>query len=606
MNYFFKAGIWAVITYIFAQVFGTNSLWMVVFSVFLFSIPVSLCGVYGSTICQIRRLNIFAARGWIYKLLTTRTTRISLWIAWALLSSFFMLIQFHTYDTLEWSIFFLVIPVFWGIYYFIRRFVIKELKPYLVTSMALAWSRRLCPVVMLLIYLLLVGYIGETTQFNSIQEAIDARKISVSDMRGSAVIFEVSQYLAFYDGVKLYALSHLGRIDAFGAMILSAIGTIVVFYNACAMLSCFLIPGIEYRRIFGPLSDEDIPPKIKRKRIFGILTIITFLSFFVYVPIFAYIEFTVQQNLGIKERREQFESLTIAGIERVERIGNHYYKIGTIEKLQDAKVQALRRQADVAIVQLEAHADRAFDRVEANVDPFLDWYYSLVGEYTRIATLMVGDLEDYLIQKLSEYLQHSDPFSSFETAFNRLIKEYETARKNYEQLAHQIMKKNQIEQSEKPFPEIQVASLDDILTIPLHEDTINLGYRMGGSGGGAALAGAVTAVVVKKIIVKLAGKNVFKLAAKVLLKVVLGKTAGTAAGASVGTSVGAFVGSVVPILGTAAGAVVGGVAGGIIAGVSVDKLLLELEELIGREAFKATILEAIQGARSEFKAQLRR
>jgi phage tail tape-measure protein len=91
-----------------------------------------------------------------------------------------------------------------------------------------------------------------------------------------------------------------------------------------------------------------------------------------------------------------------------------------------------------------------------------------------------------------------------------------------------------------------------------------------------------------------------------LLKVVLGKTAGTAAGASVGTSVGAFVGSVVPILGTAAGAVVGGVAGGIIAGVSVDKLLLELEELIGREAFKATILEAIQGARSEFKAQLRR
>jgi len=39
-------------------------------------------------------------------------------------------------------------------------------------------------------------------------------------------------------------------------------------------------------------------------------------------------------------------------------------------------------------------------------------------------------------------------------------------------------------------------------------------------------------------------------------------------------------------------------------GVSVDKMLIELEESLNREEFKREILSAVQEARVEFKAKL--
>ena len=105
--------------------------------------------------------------------------------------------------------FFLVIPVFWILFTLIRHIVGRELKPYLTTGMALTLSRALCPIVMIVLYVLLLRNFGEITPYPSLQEAVDARKAVVADMTGSAVVNEVSQYLAFYDGVKAYVLGHL-------------------------------------------------------------------------------------------------------------------------------------------------------------------------------------------------------------------------------------------------------------------------------------------------------------------------------------------------------------------------------------------------------------
>ena len=54
-------------------------------------------------------------------------------------------------------------------------------------------------------------------------------------------------------------------------------------------------------------------------------------------------------------------------------------------------------------MQLERGVDQAFNLLENNVDGYLDWYYSLVGEYTRIMTLLAGNLENHMADKLEEY-----------------------------------------------------------------------------------------------------------------------------------------------------------------------------------------------------------
>jgi hypothetical protein len=98
--FFCKALIWGVITYFMAKEFAVNHFWIVVLSVFLLSVPIGLCGIYGNTIRQIRRLAIFAKQGLIFRLLSGRPLKVIFWTCWALGSSFFMLVQFHTYNNL--------------------------------------------------------------------------------------------------------------------------------------------------------------------------------------------------------------------------------------------------------------------------------------------------------------------------------------------------------------------------------------------------------------------------------------------------------------------------------------------------------------------------
>jgi hypothetical protein len=600
-KFLLKSVCWFAITFLMAWGFATGHFWVVVLSVFLFSVPVALSGIYASTIHQIRRLYIFAKRGWLFRLVSGRPFKVILWVCWALITSFFMLIQFHTYNLLEWSVFFLVIPVFWVIFSGLRKVIGHEIKPYLVTSIALSWSRRLCPLFMLLIYLVLAGYAGDPTAYPSLADAVAAKKAAVADMTGSAVVQEVSQYLAFYDGVKAYALGRLGALDALWHLALFGLGSLVVFYNASAILSCFLIPGAEYRRVFGTLSDADQPPPVPPSRVAAISAVTAFLTLFIYLPLFCYIEAWVQQTPQMAEVRQHAETWVI---QKVEKIGDDLFREGTIAQLEKAKVEALRN-VEVSLAQLEGQADRAFDRMEGNVDVYLDWYYSLVGEYARIANLLVGELEDYMIQKLEECLQQGDAFKEVEASLNRALSEYKDAQRAYQEAAKRIMKENRVTTEGASFQVVQNMSLRDVMNPPIHSDMVNLETRLMAGGGAGIVAGGITTVVIKKIIAKIMGKNVLKLAAKALTKVVISKTAGSVGGAGAGAAAGAAIGSVVPFVGTVAGAVVGGIVGGIAVGVSVDKLLIELEEAMNREEFKQEILSAINEARIDFKAKLR-
>ena len=520
-------------------------------------------------------------------------------VCWALGSSFFMLIQFHTYTYLEWFAFFLVVPVFYTLFSIIRHFLATELKPYLVTQTALVWSRWLCPVIMIAVYSILIGYLGQIPKYRDISSAVNAQQQEVADMTGSAVVYEVSQLLAYYNGAKIYALGRLGEFDTMLAFVLLGIGGLVIFYNACAILSCFLIPGNEYRRVFGPLSNADTPPPVPQSRIAVIMAITTFISLFIYVPLFTYLEAWLQQSPEVRKARELAQEKATNVLEEID---NQLFNKGTIAKLQQAKVDALH-QLELNRTNLMGQIDRAFDRMELNVDGYLDWYYSLVGEYTRIGKMLMGELEDYMYKKLQEHLQRGDTFQDVQKAISDAIASHEDAKRKYELVVKTIMEQNRV-QAKGNYSISEKISSYDFFNTTKHQDFINLNTRLLSSAGGGAVAGIVTAVAVNKVLGKILGKGVIKLASKALAKVVATKVAGTAGGAGAGATVGAVIGSVIPGAGTAIGAAIGGVVGGLVAGLTVDKMLLMLEEALSREQFKSEIMASIQEARADFKAGL--
>lgn len=587
-----KTLIYAGAVYYTTNQFTIDNLGTVILGVFILSLPIILCGTYGSTVRQIRRLAIFKERGILFKIVSSRFLKSILWILWALSTSFFMLLQFHTYSEWEWFFFLLVIPFFWIVFSTCRKFIAHEIVGYMATDIALRWARFLCPILMLILYYAFFGQFETLPNYANIPEAIQDQKSRVENLAGSAITREASHFLALYDGIRIFILNHSLSQDTIWGFLLLTFSKLIVFFNACAILSCFVIPTTEFRRIVGPLTDQDIPPALSIQRIAIASAIFTLLTLFIYAPTFVYLEAWVQQkSIALNEDRTKIEKVA------VDLIGDEPFRKGTIEKLHKAKIKALPDK--VAIQRdLDEKLEIGFKRLESRVDIYLDWYYSLMGEYTRISKLLIGELEEDMKRRFQEALeQGGNPFWEYEAAVSQLLTHYEDAQKAYIEKANQILHKNRLDLKGVPFDVNEQLTLLDAVNLPIHqEDFINLQHRL---GTGSA-AGMITAIIVGKV----AGKSIFKLAVGALFKVVASKATGAVVSAGAGAATGAAVGSVVPGLGTAIGAVIGGIIGGIGAGIIVDKTLIELEAAISREKFKAEILAAINEARLEFKEKL--
>lgn len=587
-----KTLIYAGVVYYTTNQFTIDNLGTVILGVFILSLPIILCGIYGSTVRQIRRLTIFKERGILFKIVSSRFLKSILWILWALSTSFFMLLQFHTYSEWEWFFFLLVIPFFWIVFSACRKFIAHEIVGYMATDIALRWARFLCPVLMLILYYSCFGQFETLPNYANIPEAIQDQKSRVENLAGSAITREASHFLALYDGIRIFILNHSLSQDTIWGFLLLTFSKLIVFFNACAILSCFVIPTTEFRRIVGPLTDQDIPPALSTQRIAIVSAIFTLLTLFIYAPTFVYLEAWVQQkSIALNEDRTKIEKVA------VDFIGDEPFRKGTIEKLHKAKIKALPDK--VAIQRdLDEKLEIGFKRLESRVDIYLDWYYSLMGEYTRISKLLIGELEEDMKRRFQEALeQGGDPFWEYDAAVSQLLTHYEDAQKAYIEKANKILRKNRLDLKGVPFDVNEQLTLLDAVNLPIHqEDFINLQHRL---GTGSA-AGMITAIIVGKV----AGKSIFKLAVGALFKVVASKATGAVVSAGAGAVAGAAVGSVVPGFGTAIGAVIGGIIGGIGAGIIVDKTLIELEAAISREKFKAEILAAINDARLEFKEKL--
>ena len=577
-----------------------GQLWSVILSVFVFAVPMILSGFYRVSIGQIDRLNRFQNRGWIFQLLSGRWLRLLYQVVVGIACSFFLTLQFQFYSAVDWIGFLLVVPVFWGVLSYVKRSLGGELKIWSLYERTMLYSSRGAPLVMLLI-VLLSSIFYEPKEYSSLQDAIDAERISVTGTSGVSLVAEISYYLTTYNGAKAYVLGHSAGADV-RAYLFFAFGEFFVFFSACTVLSCFAIPPIEYRRILGPLSEDPMPSRIPPSRIALTTAVTTFFALFIYVPLFAKAEAWIQANSETANSARQFEA---AAIQRLDRIGESFYQEGTLARIQDVGLSLVRGNQE-RVRFLEQEADKAFEMLTGNVDLYLGWYYSLAGEYGRLGKLLSGDIEIYMQDKFKEYLHTGEVFASFDDALKIAINNNSAALAQYQESSQTILDENLVEVEESKKSNILVvndSALDAVMTPP--SELLEFESRLLASGGGGLAAGGLTGVIVAKVAAKVAGKSTFKFAATAFSKVVAAKAGGAAIGAGGGAAIGGLIGSIVPVIGTAIGAAVGGVMGAIGVGVAVDASLINLEEYFKRSEFRAQIVAGINEQRDAFKAQLR-
>ncbi len=574
--------VWFALAYFASQQIASLPFGFVVVSVLIFAVPIALSGAYSCAVNQTRAVSYYKTSGRAYKVFSGRVIRSILWVVWALVTSCFMLLQFSTYSGLEWVALLIVIPVYWLAYLNSHKFLSGELrKRYVITGFSIVWARWWCPVIMLVIYAGLILAFSNVQNYASLAEALAAKKTGVPEISGSKVAQFVLRLMTFADGINAYIAGNLKQFGEYLPLLLKILGGYVVFFNACATFACFVIPSHEYRRVFGPLSDDDPPPPLPRSRVALVSASITFLALFVYVPLFAQLEKWAGDRPNLIGAIEKIES-------EAERIDGVLYNPGTIQTIEAAKAVALGK-LNVSRATLAGQIDRAFDRMELNVDHYLDWYYSLTAEYVRLAKLMMGEIEGYMEKKLYEQLQQGEAFKEVSDAIAATLASKKNVMEEYRQAAKAIMDASRLVLP--PTAEAKVVkdlSLSDILSLPSHLDVVAFESR---AAGGAVAAGVSAAIAAK-----VASKGVFKAAATGLSKLAVSKAAAVLGG----TAFGAAISSFVPVFGT----IVGGVLGGVIGGLVIDGALLKLEEVISRDEFKRDILVAIREARVAFKARL--
>ena len=352
-----------------------------------------------------------------------------------------------------------------------------------------------------------------------------------------------------------------------------------------------------FRSVFKRISPQkDERKKAAGEKIFLLAFAFVFAGLFIYLPIFAGLRSVLE------DRDIYIKYLTPPKKIVVEIIDGIPVRPGVIDKLQNLEETILQEAVYDANERIKIAIDRAHDKMAENADLFLDWYYSLPAEYGRLVTTISGKADDYLTEKLTQYLQTGNPGKQLNEAVEALRVKNRKRFERFRAEVSKILEENRVDLGAYDrVIESQKSSLNQILfEVDRLEDKIDFETRSMISGGGGTVGFAAGAMITKKVTAKITGKSAFKAAVKAI-----GKLAGKkAAGAAAGGVIGAAAGSVFPIFGTAAGAAVGGTLGALIVGVSIDKLILELEETVNREEFKNEIIDAINENRKSMKEQI--
>jgi hypothetical protein len=590
-----RAAIWLALCWFMATRFLAGDFWQAVLAVGLLGIPVALVAIYEGSVTKTLRREKYLQQGLLFRLFSGRTLIVIGAFCGAWLAGIFLLLRLHLLSSAQWLLIGAIIPVYWLLFTVLRNTLRQQYKPYVLTTAAMMWARLLCPTLLVLLYLPLLWLWQVPDATLSLGAAIANSQDAALDITASAALGMLAQYLALFDGIRQFVLAHLAVGKVWPLVLVIALDGWLLGYLACTMLALFLLPATELRRIFGRLSDAaDLPPVPVSALAFN-SALVTFVLCFVFVPAMGYLEVWVRDNPALSQAPARL-------MVRVEQIGDSYYAPGTLDDLQRARAQVLARLELVEATYYRQIA-AGFAAMQGNVDLYLDWYYSLGGEYGRIGNLLVGNLENYMAGKLTETLQQGDVFRDAQATLDATVQSSAEAQALYARLADTILVQSRVEPGNREVMVLQSMPLQDMhLLMPAHQDALGFQNRMLLSSGGAAAAGVLTSVVAGKLTSKIIAKSSFKLAAKSLAKVAAGKAAGSTLGAGAGAATGAALGSVVPGFGTVIGAVIGGIAGGLAVGIGVDKALIEIEELVGREEFRTELLAALDEARAEFQA----
>ncbi|MFO1310457.1 MAG: hypothetical protein U1F41_00160 [Burkholderiales bacterium] len=339
-------------------------------------------------------------------------------------------------------------------------------------------------------------------------------------------------------------------------------------YAAWAATGAWL-DAASWRRMLGAsLTEADDPPRVARGRLvaYGAGTLA---ASAVAVLLFVRAD-------AVLARQERL--LALAALPQCERIGMRAYSLGTLAKLAsytavlEDRMASRRSEACARIAEIGRIAER-------NVDDYLDWYFSLGGDWTRFALVLSGDVESLLEAKFTKLV-------AADARIGTLIGELQLDQLYLVEVASmgRTGMAELLEQQRVVLDERQCKVVTQAKGIDALGRYDGLRMRMAASAATGVVAGAFAGGLTARAMERAS----MQAARRVLGKAAARRGAGRVASAEAGALAGAAAGSLVPGVGTAAGLVAGAAAG-----VATDVAMLAVEEKLTRADMRRDLVAAI-------------
>ncbi len=262
--------------------------------------------------------------------------------------------------------------------------------------------------------------------------------------------------------------------------------------------------------------------------------------------------------------------------------------LATLKESLDSQLQKVRvEEQSRARKSADAAIDALFAQAENGVDGYLDWYFSVVGEYTRIGKMLAGTFAEAMRVELERRV-FGEAFSSRLEQVSREIAAQSHARIAEAAIGLGAQAKSGVQSRPCLLGEINLPALGGI-----ERDALRASTAVAGGAGVAIAAGLLARRAATAATTKAASKPVFRGAASLAGRAVT-KRAGTTLIAAAGGA--AVCGPLAPLCALAAGAVTW---------ITLDKAFIRIDELRFREEMRKELLESLHTQQADLARELR-
>ncbi|MGB5261431.1 MAG: hypothetical protein WBO34_13065 [Gammaproteobacteria bacterium] len=254
----------------------------------------------------------------------------------------------------------------------------------------------------------------------------------------------------------------------------------------------------------------------------------------------------------------------------------------------DSDVEATRVQATHAVDEkIEQGVAVLFMDIEQGVEQYLDWYFTVLGEYQRLAAVFTDDVAETMLEQLARYLFAGNDFDAQLGKLDSELAQMTAAR--FAQLTPQLRDK-------LAGSTCEIGQLSLVPLSSLDHDTLRASVAAtSGVGAGIVASKALASKTTAAVVGKVAAKKSFQTGAALVTKTLAKKGSSTLLSAGAGTALCAPTGPV---------AILCGVTAGLVTWFTVDKVLVELDEALHREEMRADIMQVLAVQQALLAGQL--